>query len=253
MPQWGYIADTAGASIELKVDTTSIGREGATHTPIVLNHLKSYEHMGKAGARTVAREPAGNSHDCWPAVFCGPSRALRDWAPCAVSLSSWFTQRWRHGRVDRCLLCLRGPGSAYIASKSTQETASHHHDAPFDPLLEPHAGIRSICFPLKQCDAIVTNKCGSCRDWYIPRCAAVACVRGCECEASTLDGHWEVQASQGNGHYITVTPHPECVLRVTVLEETASGERKVCRQHRMQSSGRGRSLIICSTCSWTLG
>ncbi len=51
--QWGYIADTAGASIELTVDATSIGREGATHTPLVLNHLKSYEHMGKAGARSL--------------------------------------------------------------------------------------------------------------------------------------------------------------------------------------------------------
>ncbi len=36
------------------MDATSIGREGATHTPLVLNHLKSYEHMGKAGARSFA-------------------------------------------------------------------------------------------------------------------------------------------------------------------------------------------------------
>jgi hypothetical protein len=57
--------------------------------------------------------------------------------------------------------------------------------------------------------------------------AVVACVRGCECAESTLDGHWTNQASQGNGHYVTVTPHPQCVLRVTVLDDTDSGERKV--------------------------
>ena len=57
--------------------------------------------------------------------------------------------------------------------------------------------------------------------------AVVACVRGCECAESTLDGHWTFQVSQNNGHYITVTPHPECVLRVTVLNDTTSGERKV--------------------------
>ena len=62
MPQWGYIADAVGASVELQLDTTSIGREGATHTPIVLNHLKSYEHMGKAGARAAVANP------CCPAI-----------------------------------------------------------------------------------------------------------------------------------------------------------------------------------------
>ena len=64
----------------------------------------------------------------------------------------------------------------------------------------------------------------------------VACVRGCECTESTLDGHWTVQTSQNNGHYITVTPHPECVLRVTVLDETTSGERKVRTSNWMRLS-----------------
>ena len=58
-------------------------------------------------------------------------------------------------------------------------------------------------------------------------------MRGCECRESTLDGHWTVQASQNNGHYVTVTPHPECVLRVTILDETTSGEHKVCRLPHM--------------------
>ena len=52
-------------------------------------------------------------------------------------------------------------------------------------------------------------------------------MRGCECAESVLDGHWTNQASQGNGHYMTVTPHPQCVLRVTVLDDTGSGEHKV--------------------------
>ena len=58
-------------------------------------------------------------------------------------------------------------------------------------------------------------------------------MRGCECQESTLDGHWTVQASQSNGHYMTVTPHQECVLRITVLDDTASGERKVRHEHHM--------------------
>ncbi len=64
--------------------------------------------------------------------------------------------------------------------------------------------------------------------------AVVACVHGCECRESTLDGHWTHQVSQNNGHYVTVTPHPECVLRVTVLDETPSGERKVRPLPRVQ-------------------
>ena len=48
--QWGFIGNTAGANIQFKVDTTAEAMKEKNLTSISIVYLKSYEHMGKAGA-----------------------------------------------------------------------------------------------------------------------------------------------------------------------------------------------------------
>ena len=52
--QWGFIGERPGATLALKVDSTTaaVQKDLATapHTVITINYLRSYEHMGKAGA-----------------------------------------------------------------------------------------------------------------------------------------------------------------------------------------------------------
>jgi hypothetical protein len=58
--------------------------------------------------------------------------------------------------------------------------------------------------------------------------ADVSCVRGCKCKASRLDGHHNLHHSQVYYHSLIVDlGGVECVLDITVANETRSGEHKV--------------------------
>ena len=52
-------------------------------------------------------------------------------------------------------------------------------------------------------------------------------MSGCECESSSFDGHHEEKFSQTAGHSFMATQHKECVISVTIVDGTSSGERKV--------------------------
>lgn len=57
--------------------------------------------------------------------------------------------------------------------------------------------------------------------------ASVKCTSGCTCDESKFDGHHEERNSQLNIHKIMVSQSQECVIVVTVLGETSSGDHKV--------------------------
>ena len=44
--------------------------------------------------------------------------------------------------------------------------------------------------------------------------------RPCRCATTTLDGHWDRPESLTELERIWVTPHPECQIKVTVLDAT---------------------------------
>ena len=46
--------------------------------------------------------------------------------------------------------------------------------------------------------------------------ATAECVRGCVCSPQELRGTWTRQTTQQYLHAVTVTPHPDCQLRITV-------------------------------------
>lgn len=53
-PKWGFVGDTPGSKITLKVDSTTEAvkkMDGVPHTAITISYLRSYEKMGKAGGR----------------------------------------------------------------------------------------------------------------------------------------------------------------------------------------------------------
>lgn len=47
------------------------------------------------------------------------------------------------------------------------------------------------------------------------------------CEPTQIDGHWDREASLSEIHRFEVSQHEACEVRVTVLNETASGQHKV--------------------------
>ncbi|PSC68097.1 CRT (chloroquine-resistance transporter)-like transporter [Micractinium conductrix] len=51
--------------------------------------------------------------------------------------------------------------------------------------------------------------------------ARVECASGCTCAPSDVDGLWEQQVSLMQLHAITVTQHPACVLRITIVARNA--------------------------------
>eukprot|EP00798_Chlamydomonas_sp_ICE-L_P032025 gene32025-16549_t len=57
--------------------------------------------------------------------------------------------------------------------------------------------------------------------------ATVACVSGCKCPPSIINGHHTARNSQLHLHNIHVSQHPECVVSITVMAETDSGSTKV--------------------------
>lgn len=57
--------------------------------------------------------------------------------------------------------------------------------------------------------------------------ARVECRSGCTCEPSVLEGHWGVKASMQMIHKFRASQSARCTLRVTVLQQTGSGGRKV--------------------------
>ena len=59
--------------------------------------------------------------------------------------------------------------------------------------------------------------------------AKVECASGCTClaGAGVVDGLWtNARVSITYLHFLFVRPAPRCVLRITVLNETSSGEHK---------------------------
>ena len=70
------------------------------------------------------------------------------------------------------------------------------------------------------------------RIWWAP-CdgalsrAEIKCVSGCECTSSVLDSIWEYHQSQLGGHHFTASQHKECVVNITILEESSSKGHKV--------------------------
>ena len=67
----------------------------------------------------------------------------------------------------------------------------------------------------------------------------MACISGCECKGSSFDGHHDEKVSVPESHHVMATQHKECVILITILENTNSGEHKVRHQ-------------LLSTC-WLLG
>jgi hypothetical protein len=56
--------------------------------------------------------------------------------------------------------------------------------------------------------------------------ARIACAKGCTCNATTLDAHHSDRTSQTFLHGVMVSQAPQCVVSITVLPETHSGEHK---------------------------
>jgi len=57
--------------------------------------------------------------------------------------------------------------------------------------------------------------------------AEVKCEVGCTCSPSVLDGHQTVRNSQLHLHEMKVTQADVCIIAITVLPETSSGQHKV--------------------------
>jgi hypothetical protein len=56
--------------------------------------------------------------------------------------------------------------------------------------------------------------------------ARIACDSGCSCNVTVLDGHQEPRNSQTFLHSVFVSQAPECVVSITVLPDTGSGEHR---------------------------
>lgn len=57
--------------------------------------------------------------------------------------------------------------------------------------------------------------------------ASVACTSGCSCSKKILDGHQSERSSQLHVLTVLVSQSPACVITVTVLNDTRSGDHKV--------------------------
>jgi hypothetical protein len=56
--------------------------------------------------------------------------------------------------------------------------------------------------------------------------ASVECIKGCECRPSIIEGNHK-SPSVPHEHIVHVSEHPECEIKVTVLNSTTSGQHKV--------------------------
>jgi hypothetical protein len=56
--------------------------------------------------------------------------------------------------------------------------------------------------------------------------ARVECISGCKCRPTVIEGNHK-SPSIPREHSVTVTQHPECQVKVTVLNTTTSGQYKV--------------------------
>ena len=56
--------------------------------------------------------------------------------------------------------------------------------------------------------------------------ANLTCLRGCTCQPLLLEAHHAERSSQTYLQHVYVTQSPECVVELTVLPETSSGEHK---------------------------
>jgi len=56
--------------------------------------------------------------------------------------------------------------------------------------------------------------------------AVMRCASGCVCTQAVANGHHREHNSQSYQITLQATPHPECIVTVTVLPETSSGEHK---------------------------
>ncbi|KDD74140.1 hypothetical protein H632_c1539p0 [Helicosporidium sp. ATCC 50920] len=63
---------------------------------------------------------------------------------------------------------------------------------------------------------------GVVRSFQLVGKARLECVRGCACEPKILDARWTERSTQNVLMPHEVTRHPECRVRVTVVEETAT-------------------------------
>ncbi|EFN59953.1 expressed protein [Chlorella variabilis] len=61
------------------------------------------------------------------------------------------------------------------------------------------------------------------RSWGGMGRARVECAKGCRCKSQQLDGHWDRQATLTDLFSLEVSPHAQCQLKLTVLEESSSG------------------------------
>ncbi|GAX74287.1 hypothetical protein CEUSTIGMA_g1736.t1 [Chlamydomonas eustigma] len=57
--------------------------------------------------------------------------------------------------------------------------------------------------------------------------ARVECISGCICLGTKMDGHTTDKTSLLNLHEFKASQHEECVMAITILEETSSGKHKV--------------------------
>lgn len=56
---------------------------------------------------------------------------------------------------------------------------------------------------------------------------SLECIANCTCTNTTVNSHWQQKISVPESHSIQVTQHENCIMKVTVLNETSSGEHKV--------------------------
>ncbi len=64
---------------------------------------------------------------------------------------------------------------------------------------------------------------------------SIRCVSGCICypETTVFNSHWEQRASLQKWVYFGVSESPDCIIEVTNLQQTTSGEHKL----KVQSLG----------------
>jgi hypothetical protein len=68
--------------------------------------------------------------------------------------------------------------------------------------------------------------------------AVLSCTAGCTCEPLLVNGHSHVQHSIPRVVKLPVSQHRHCRVRVTIVEETDSGE------HKFKLTGMGAELDV---------
>eukprot|EP00887_Chlorella_sp_A99_P003009 scaffold9.g3009.t1 len=96
--------------------------------------------------------------------------------------------------------------------------------------------------PVPAAPETVTVHLGYTRSWRHMGKASVECVSGCTCKPNVMEGNWERHATLQQSHAFEASQAAACRLRVTVINETSSGDHKIILNSVVCGDGRDSAV-----------